>query len=168
MSDGNGIGKPRVVRDGFQAAHEAALSGNEPVFAPVGTFVDDRGWSLMNLLTGVLSPEGQVNVSTQDPGVVKAWHRHQAQTDFWLCARGRLKVGVHRESDGASWMLVTGEHKPGVVVIPPPLWHGAATVGAAPATLIYYVTKAYNAQRPDEERRAHDSVAGFPWEVQHG
>lgn len=168
MSAGIEIRKPRVVQDGFKAAHEVALAEREPVLVPVGTFVDDRGWSLMNLLTGVLSPEGQVNVSTQDPGVVKAWHRHRGQTDFWLCARGRLKVGIHRETDGASWLAVTGEHKPDVVVIPPLLWHGAATVGAEPATLIYYVTQAYNAQDPDEERRAHDSVDGFPWGVRHG
>ena len=38
---------------------------------------------------------------------------------------GNLKVGVHRDTDGASWMMVVGEKRPGVVVIPPTLWHGA-------------------------------------------
>lgn len=140
----------------------------EPVFVPAQHFTDDRGWSLMNQMRGVLSPQGQINFSVQYPGVIKAWHRHALQTDLWMCLTGHIKVGVHRESDGVSWLLVTGEKKPGVVVIPPPLWHGAATVGDAPAGLLYYVTHAYDPAKPDEDRRAFDSVVGFPWHVRHG
>jgi dTDP-4-dehydrorhamnose 3,5-epimerase-like enzyme len=85
-----------------------------------------------------------------------------------MCLQGHLKVGVFDEDAGRAWMLVTGERSPGTVIIPPPLWHGAATVGSVPAGLLYYVTRAYNPESPDEERRAHDSVEGFPWEVRHG
>ncbi len=150
------------------AAHQAAQEGREPIFVPSSLFTDDRGWSLMNQMQGVMRPEGQVNFSVQYPGVVKAWHRHALQTDFWICLQGHLKVGVHREDDGASWLLVIGEKRPGVVIIPPPLWHGAATVGDTSAGLLYYVTHAYNLAKPDEERRAHDSITGFSWGVRHG
>ena len=57
---------------------------------------------------------------------------------------------------------------PGVLIIPPPLWHGAATVGPESAGLLYYVTHAYDAAHPDEHRRAWDSVEGFPWATRHG
>jgi dTDP-4-dehydrorhamnose 3,5-epimerase len=147
------------------AARDAALAGREPVFVPAAVHVDDRGWSIMNQLRGVLGPEGQVNFSLQNPGVVKAWHRHRLQTDFWLCVLGSLKVGVHRESDGRSWSQVFGPMHPGVVVIPPTLWHGVATLGRDPAGLVYYVTRAYDPAAPDEERRAFDSVPGFSWAV---
>jgi dTDP-4-dehydrorhamnose 3,5-epimerase len=150
-----------------RAAFGAAKETHEPIFVPAAWFVDDRGASLMNQLQGVMSAEGQLNYSVQNPGVVKAWHRHHLQTDFWLCLVGHLKVGVHRETDGASWVAVIGERRPGVLVIPPPLWHGAAAVGGAPAGLLYYVTHRYDPARPDEDRRAHDSIAGFPWDVQH-
>ena len=156
-----------LVEAGIVEAHERATAEGEPVFFPVRHFVDDRGWSLMNLLTGVLRPEGQINFSTQYPGVVKAWHRHQKQTDFWLCLTGHIQAGVHREEDGRSWRLVFGEKRPGVLVIPPPLWHGTATVGPDSAGLLYYVTCAYDPQQPDEQRRAFDSVPGFDWRVQH-
>lgn len=152
----------------WAAAHEIALAQHEPVFVPVTPYTDDRGWSLMNLLSGVMSPQGQINFSTQYPGVVKAWHRHDHQTDFWLCLTGHLKIGVYREADNTAWLLVTGEKRPGVAVIPPPLWHGAACVGPQPAGLLYYVTKAYNPAKPDEHRRAWDSVAGFPWAPRNG
>ncbi len=159
----------KTVTDGGPAgAWEAAKAQREPVFVPASLYADDRGWSMMNQLQGVMRPEGQVNFSVQYPGVVKAWHRHSLQTDFWICLQGHIKVGVHREEDGASWMAIIGEKRPGVVIIPPPLWHGAATVGNTPAGLFYYVTHAYNAKQPDEQRRAYDSVEGFPWAVRHG
>lgn len=159
---------PKSLPPDLPAAWEYAKARREPVFVPAAAFTDDRGWSIMNQLQGVLGPQGQVNFSVQYQGVVKAWHRHKLQTDFWMCLSGHIKAGVHREDDGATWLLVTGEKRPGVVIIPPTLWHGAATVGDGQAGLFYFVTHAYNPQAPDEERRAFDSVAGFPWGVRHG
>ena len=149
------------------AAVRAALDGQKPLFLPAKVHVDDRGWSIMNQFRGVLAPEGQVNFSLQNPGVVKAWHRHKLQTDFWLCVLGSMKVGVHREADGRSWAQVFGPMNPGVVVIPPTLWHGVATLGSEPAGLVYYVTRAYDPVAPDEERRAFDSVPEFSWAVEN-
>ncbi len=162
------LNTPRIVTGDLAAAHKAALDACEPVFVPASHFADDRGWSLMNLLTGIMSPQGQVNYSTMYPGVIKAWHRHQKQTDFWIVLNGHLKVGIHRESDGVSWLVTMGEKRPGTLIIPPPLWHGAATIGHEPAGLLYYVTHAYNPAAPDEDRRAYDSIQGFPWQVRHG
>ena len=159
---------PRIFDGTWADAHELALAHNEPVFVPLTPFADDRGWSYMNLFNGAMSSQGQVNFSLQYPGVVKAWHRHDKQTDFWACLMGHLKVGVHRESDGASWMIVIGERRPGVVVIPPPLWHGAACVGPTSAGLLYYVTQTYDPAKPDEHRRPWDSVPGFPWAARNG
>jgi len=166
------VQSPRIVQaQSFQSwaqAHEMAKSNLEPVLVPITAYADDRGWSFMNLLVGVMSERGQINFSVQYPSIVKAWHRHDKQTDFWVCLHGQLKTGVYRESDGAAWMVVIGEHRPGVLIIPPPLWHGAACVGPAPAGLLYYVTHTYDAAKPDEHRRAWDSVAGFPWEPRSG
>lgn len=159
---------PTVCADGAAAACAMALETNEPVLCPASVYADDRGWSIMNLLTGALGPEGQVNFSCQHPGVVKAWHRHAKQTDFWLCVRGHIKAGVWRDGEPWAWLAVLGEKAPGVLVIPPGLWHGAATVGCEPAGLLYYVTHAYNPAEPDEQRRPYDSVPGFPWAVRHG
>jgi dTDP-4-dehydrorhamnose 3,5-epimerase len=159
---------PRVFDGSWADAHELAIAQREPVFVPVTPYADDRGWSWMNLFNGAMNSQGQVNFSMQYPGVVKAWHRHDKQTDFWACLIGHLKVGVHRESDGASWMIVMGEKRPGVLVIPPPLWHGATCVGLSPAGLLYYVTHTYDAAKPDEYRRPWDSIAGFPWAARNG
>jgi dTDP-4-dehydrorhamnose 3,5-epimerase len=159
---------PTTFRGPWEQAEGEAAAASEPLFMPVTPFADDRGWSLMNMLTGAMSDQGQVNFSMQYPGVVKAWHRHRLQTDFWVCLTGHLKIGVYRESDGVAWLLVTGERRPGALVIPPGLWHGAAAVGPTPAGLLYYVTQAYDQQHPDEQRRPFDSVSGFPWHTRHG
>ncbi len=148
-------------------AWEQSLGQGSPSFVPTHIYADDRGWSLMNQFQNILCQEGQVNYSVMYPNVVKAWHRHRHQTDFWLCLHGHLKVGIYRESDDVAWQGVTGEKRPGVVIIPPPLWHGVSTVGIEPAGLLYYVTRQYNPSEPDEERRVHDSVVGFRWGVEH-
>ena len=68
--------KPTIIRDKSLAeAHEHAKANNEPVFVPMSVFADDRGWSHMNLMQGVLGPEGQINISQVYPGTIKAWHR---------------------------------------------------------------------------------------------
>ncbi len=159
---------PRTMTGSLAAAHTAAIEANEPIFVPASVHADDRGWSLMNQLQGVMTHQGQVNFSVQYTGVVKAWHRHQLQTDFWIGLVGHLKAGIYRETDGKAWLQIIGEKKPGVLIIPPPLWHGVATVGDTQAGLLYYVTHAYNPAQPDEDRRGHDSVTDFPWGVRHG
>ncbi|MGI9014870.1 MAG: dTDP-4-dehydrorhamnose 3,5-epimerase family protein [Phycisphaerales bacterium] len=156
----------RVASSDWPAVHAQAVDANEPLLIPANHYCDDRGWSLMNLFHRVLSSDGQINFSCQYPGVIKAWHRHKFQTDFWLCLTGHLKVGVYRESDHTAWRVVIGEKNPGILVIPPTLWHGAATVGASAAGLLYYVTHAYNPADPDEERRNWESVIGFTWETE--
>ena len=161
------IKTPERFEGSLVEAFARARERTEPMFVPAQFFADDRGWSLMNQMQGVLRPEGQINFSTQYPGVIKAWHRHRKQTDFWMCLTGHLKVGIHDSDRDQSWMVVIGEKRPGTVVIPPPLWHGAATVGPTPAGLLYFVTHAYDPASPDEERCAPDAFAGFPWEVEH-
>lgn len=148
-------------------AFRKATSDRTPLFVPTVHYADDRGWSLMNQLQGVMSGDGQVNFSVQYPGVVKAWHRHTKQTDFWMCLVGHIKVGVLDQDSGRAWSIVIGEKRPGVVIIPPPLWHGAATVGNEQAGLLYYVTHAYDPANPDEERTPPDAFSGFPWHVEH-
>lgn len=162
------IQAPRVIKEKSLAdAFALAEAGAEPLFVPAAIFADDRGWSYMNQFQGVLSSQGQINFSVMYPNVIKAWHRHARQTDFWMCLTGHLKVGVHREADDQCWVAVIGEKRPGVMIIPPPLWHGAATVGHEPAGLLYYVTHAYNPEKPDEERKAYDAVENFPWQVEN-
>jgi dTDP-4-dehydrorhamnose 3,5-epimerase len=158
---------PETTNLPLAEAFKEATASKKPLFVPATHFTDDRGWSLMNQMQGVMSGQGQINFSMQYPGVIKAWHRHHLQTDFWMTLVGHIKVGVYDQDTGQAWSIVIGEKRPGTVIIPPPLWHGAATVGSTPAGLLYYVTHGYNPQAPDEERAAYDAFPGFPWQIEH-
>ncbi len=158
---------PQTSTASLAESFTIATESREPVFVPSSHFTDDRGWSLMNQMQGVMSGEGQINFSMQYPGVIKAWHRHRLQTDFWMALVGHIKVGVYDQENDKAWSIVIGEKRPGTVIIPPPLWHGAATVGNTPAGLLYYVTHSYNPAQPDEERAEYDQFPGFPWQVEH-
>ncbi len=85
------IRSPQKFTGGWLEAHQLAKDGQEPVFIPLTPYSDDRGWSLMNLLAGAMDQKGQINYSVQYPGAIKAWHRHDRQSDFWICLTGQLK-----------------------------------------------------------------------------
>jgi dTDP-4-dehydrorhamnose 3,5-epimerase-like enzyme len=146
----------------FKEAYESALRLGKAEVVPLRYFADDRGYSLMNLFTGVLQ-EGQCNYSVLYPGIRKAWHRHRLQTDFWVVLSGMAKLGVFDESrqDEPGYRgqtFVVGDRNPCA---------GLTCVGSEPCGLLYYVTRAYDPASPDEERRAHDSFGSFNWEVEH-
>lgn len=158
---------PRTFDGALADAFAEAKAAAEPLFVAAAVYADDRGWSITNQFQGVLEPTGQINYSVMYPFVVKAWHRHTLQADFWMCLSGHVKVGVHCEQRATSWLSVIGEKRPGIMVIPPRLWHGAAAVGGQSAGLLYYVNQRYDPAHPDEDRRAYDSIPDFPWETQH-
>lgn len=110
---------------------------------------------------------GQLSHSYMYSGVIKAWHIHKTQIDWWYVARGDLKVALHdkRESSptrGKTDELFLGEHGMNAVLkIPPGVAHGCRVVGEA-AELFYVTSGVYN---PAEEGRiAHDDATiGYDW-----
>lgn len=130
-------------------------SRSTPGVMPLTAFVDDRGWSFMGLMAGILKG-GQMNYSVQQPGTIKAWHLHERQTDVWCLLHGCIKTAIMSREGDRQWIVGLGERNPAVLIIPPGLWHGAMTIGQAPAGLLYYVTHEYDPQAPDEHRQPHD------------
>ena len=109
---------------------------DDVLLTPLTVHADDRGW-LMELLRQDDYPTflgfGQAYVTAIYPGAVKAWHRHQKQTDQQVCLVGSVKlvVGVQVQREG-SWQfrevaLIT--QNPLRVTIPPGIWHGVMMSG---------------------------------------
>ena len=156
---------PRIFEGPITEAYQLAIEQTEPVFCPSRVYCDDRGWSLMNELQGVLQPEGQVNYSVQFPGVIKAWHRHAEQTDFWMVVQGQMKVGIHRSTDQTSWSLVTEKDDQDPRY---PANFMAWGDNCWPRTSWPSITSPRHLpESPDEERMAHDAIEGFPWNIEH-
>jgi dTDP-4-dehydrorhamnose 3,5-epimerase len=100
-------------------------------------------------------------------GVVKAWHIHQKQTDWWYVASGLLKVALHDTRPGSPTrgktmeLLMGDQQPPRVVKIPPGVAHGCRCL-QGPANLFYITSHIYDAS--DEGRIPHDDPAiGYDW-----
>ncbi|MHC4214102.1 MAG: dTDP-4-dehydrorhamnose 3,5-epimerase family protein [Planctomycetota bacterium] len=131
-------------------------------------FKDGRGWFCENIRqTEPLFVFGQWSGSMMWTGVIKAWHLHQIQTDYW-----RIPVGVVRavmcdmrpESPTYKEInehMMGQDYEPIILTIPPGVAHGCKVL-QGPAYLDYITSHVYN---PDDEYRLpHDTSAiGYDW-----
>jgi dTDP-4-dehydrorhamnose 3,5-epimerase len=110
---------------------------------------------------------GQWSHSLMFDGVIKAWHFHRIQTDWWYVVSGVMRVGLcDRRPDSPTWgmtmdFLVGDLQSPVVVKIPPGVVHGCKTV-QGPVHLLYVTSHPYN---PDDEIRISydDPEIDFDW-----
>ncbi len=127
-------------------------------------FPDERGFfaeALRQDWTDLVDKDQivQSNLSFSYPGVIRAWHRHlRGQVDYFLVVQGALKICAYDDRDGSLSMgklveIVASSQKPMIVRVPGIYWHGAKTISHEPSLLVYFVTKLYDYQKPDEERR---------------
>lgn len=135
------------------------------------THVDDRGFFREIIrVTDSFFAEGfaQWSHSLMYPGVIKAWHIHWKQTDWWYVATGTLKVALHDlRIDSPTYrqtmVLYLGDHAPPrVLKIPPGVAHGCKVVSPTPVHLFYITSRTYDPA--DEGRIPHDDpTIGYDW-----
>ena len=141
------------------------------VVQPLVRHADERGY--FEELIRVTDPwfaEGfaQLSHSKMYPGVVKAWHIHPTQIDWWYVAAGRLLVALHdRREDSPTYRVTQELHlgddlPPALLKIPAGVAHGCRALGGEPAHLFYVTSRTYD---PAEEGRiAHDDAdIGYDW-----
>lgn len=150
-------------------------------FIDLNLFPDDGGHfsELMRLNDGVM--EGmdgfqvrQINNSMMEPGVIKAFHLHFNQSEFWYVPpAGKLLVGlydVRKDSPtaGVKMRLVGGSHKARLLYIPAGVAHGAANVTAERQQLFYFTDQHFNLEQPDENRLPWDILGADFWALERG
>ena len=114
----------------------------------------------------------QINYSTIQPQVVKAFHLHQRQTDIWfvppedriLLVLVDVRAGSPTEKVVTKLML--GDGQSSLVRIPPGVAHGCRNVGDHPARVIYMTDVPFSpeAGTTDEGRLPWDLVGAEIWE----
>lgn len=110
---------------------------------------------------------GQLSHSFMFSGVIKAWHIHRTQVDWWFVSRGDLKVALFdlRKESKTYKMLnefILGEHGESIILkIPPGIAHGCKSIGET-SELFYITSSIYN---PEEEGRIphDDREIGYDW-----
>jgi dTDP-4-dehydrorhamnose 3,5-epimerase len=135
---------------------------------------DERGY-LMEILRADwegFERFGQSYVSLNYPGVIRAWHYHKKQTDYFVCVAGMITVPLYdgrKESPthGEINEFVMGNHNPLMVKIPPGVYHGYKTLGVTPSLLINLPTEVYDPKAPDEFREPWNTkMIPYNWEVE--
>lgn len=94
---------------------------------------------------------------TVRPGRIKGWGMHKLQSDRYFIVSGRLRVVLY---DGrarsptyqrfAEFQFT--EETPGLLYIPPGVWHADENTGDGDAVIINFPTRAYDHDRPDKYR----------------
>ena len=137
---------------------------------------DERGW-LMEILRcddELFEKFGQVYFTAAYPGVTKAWHMHEKQTDNFTCIRGMVKVALYdSRKDSPTYKEVneffTGEKKPLLISVPPLVYHGFKAIGTETAYFISIPTEPYNRENPDEIRLPPDTgKIPYDWILEPG
>ena len=134
---------------------------------------DERG-RLMEILRdddGFFERFGQVYTTTVYPGVVKAWHYHEQQTDNVVCIHGMIKLVLcdwRKESKTCRQIMeiFMVEHNPLLVQIPPMVLHGWKGMGEKESIVVNIPNRHYEYDKPDELRLPYDSLeVGYDWSI---
>ena len=141
------------------------------VVQPLTRHADDRGYfeELIRVTDSFFAEGfGQLSHSKMFPGVVKAWHIHKTQIDWWYVAFGRLRVALHDLREGSPTFHTTQELQlgddlpPAVLKIPAGVAHGCRAIGETPAHLFYVTSCTYDPL--EEGRLPHDDPSiGYDW-----
>ncbi|MCX6740943.1 MAG: dTDP-4-dehydrorhamnose 3,5-epimerase family protein [Candidatus Parcubacteria bacterium] len=137
--------------------------------------LDDRGWlaEVLRADDDFFKEIKQVNYTETYPGVIKAFHWHKKQWDFWFVVSGSAQVALYdqRESSptkGETNVFYLGGDNRSVLAIPPGVVHGYRVLGSQTLGLVYYTTEVYNSDNPDEQRIAFDDPKiGFDWKTKN-
>jgi dTDP-4-dehydrorhamnose 3,5-epimerase len=89
--------------------------------------------------------------------VIRAWHYHKKQDDFWAAVKGMVKAVLYDGREGSPTRgevqeVFLGEQNMVLLKIPIGVMHGYKTIGTEPSLLVNLPTEPYLASDPDEYR----------------
>ena len=144
---------------------------------PFEIWPDDRGYFLevarlaRDLGDDFPQKTTQVSAALNYPGIIKAFHFHRIQTDFWVPAGGVLQVALvdlrcNSNTYGTKNTLYVGTLRPWQLLIPPGVAHGYKVIGKQSSVLIYVTNRIYT---PEDEGRIpyNNTDINYDWKLQH-
>ena len=108
------------------------------------------------------------------PGRIKGWGMHRVQSDRYYVARGSLRVVLFdgREDSPSAGNVAQVNftvRTPGLLKIPPGVWHADENWGDDEALIVNFPTRAYDPAAPDKYRiDPHSGVIPFDWSTRDG
>ena len=109
-------------------------------------------------------PVVQVHTTTTFAGRVRAWGLHQRSTDRLFVVNGLVRIVVFdgrldSPTCGHVNEFTLSEKTPGLLVIPPNLYHGWKNIGTVEAIIINMPSEMYDLEIPDALDLPYDSDA---------
>ena len=116
-------------------------------------------------------PIVQVHITTTLAGRMRAWGLHQSSIDRLFVVSGLVSIVIYDgRLDSPTFQNVNefrlSERNPGLLVIPPNLYHGWKNIGIDEAVIINMPTAEYNYENPDAKDIPYDSddaMTTIPW-----
>lgn len=108
------------------------------------------------------------------PGRIKGWGMHRRQTDRYVPVAGRLRVVLYDgRTDSPTFEQINQVHfadeSPGVLVIPPGVWHADQNTGTTDAAILNFATRPYDHANPDKYRLdPHGGAIPFDFTLRDG
>jgi dTDP-4-dehydrorhamnose 3,5-epimerase len=152
-------------------------------------WADQRGYFIEQLKRGDLDDEGRPFIPERPfaqmsrslayarggnpPELIKAFHWHKRQWDYWDIVQGNARVVLvdlrdESPTSGRIQSVILGENAPRMVAIPPLVAHGYQALDLRDVVLTYYVTEPYDPGDPDEGRIAYDDPRiDFDWSIEN-
>ena len=100
------------------------------------------------------SPVVQVHITTTLPGHVRAWGLHERSTDRLFVVKGLIRFAVFDGREGSPTFgrvdtLLVSELSPGLLIVPPNLYHGWKNISDTDAAIINMPQILYDYDKPD-------------------
>lgn len=158
-----GVRDRQLVRSDWTSVDEIGIDGVDVKL--ITSVLTDNG-SLTELWRAdwQLDPlgAGQVFQRTMNRGALSAWHVHKVTTDRLVCAGGQILVVLFdaradSPTTGAIATIRMGERRPGIVTVPPGVYHGVRNIADGESLLVNVVDVAYSYESPDHYRLPADS-----------
>lgn len=109
-------------------------------------------------------PLVQVHVTTTFPGRIRAWGLHQVGTDRLFVVSGLVKIVIfdgrkNSPTFGRLNEFLVSDQSPGLLIVPPNLYHGWQNVGRIDSVTINMPDRMYDYEAPDALDLPWDSEA---------
>jgi dTDP-4-dehydrorhamnose 3,5-epimerase len=108
------------------------------------------------------------------PGRIKGWGMHKLQADRYFLASGSVRVVLYDGREGSASYGQFGIYHltraaPGLLLIPPGVWHADQNWGDDEAIVINFPTRPYDPNAPDKYRiDPHSGEIPFDWTLRDG
>jgi len=118
---------------------------------PLRQIPDERG-KIMHMLKCTdphFEKFGEIYFSVAYPGVIKAWHLHTKQTQFYAVISGMIKLVLYDERKdsktyGELMEIFTGEDNYKLIRLPVGVMNGYKTIGVKPAIVANCATEPHD------------------------